>query len=125
MRGTLVSFVVLLAVPLLTGCGETCQSTCDHVYASSECGIHIPGATTDKVIGDCVRSCERALSTPGDMGTYDPHARNPGVKIELETDQQAAAWIDCVWEIAPEPGYQDTCKQLDPAIGGKCAPIPP
>lgn len=116
---------VLLALPLLTGCGETCQSTCTHVYDPSECGIIIPGVGTDKIVGECVRQCERALATPGDIGTYDPKSRNTGADIKLENDQQAAAWIDCVWEIAPEPGPQESCSQLDPAIGGKCAPIPP
>lgn len=111
---------------LATGCGETCQSTCSHVYDPAECGILIAGIEPADLIRECVTQCDRALSTPGDMGTYNPTVRSPASEnIELETDQQAAAWMDCVWSVAPEQGYQAGCEELDPTRGGICAPIPP
>lgn len=118
--------IALIAGLALTGCGETCQSTCVHVYDPSECGITIAGVTAEDLIDSCVSQCERALETPGDMGNYNPSVHSPATEnIELLTDQQAAAWIDCVWTVAPEPGPQPSCEQLDPKSGGICAPIPP
>lgn len=121
-----VLVIAALAPLALMGCGETCQSTCTHVYDPAECGISIQGVTARELVKDCIAMCDSALKTPGDMGDYNPRVYSPASRtIVLETDQQAAAWIDCVWEVAPEPGPQESCAQLDPTKGGICGPIPP
>ncbi len=108
----------------LTGCGETCQSTCRHVYDPSECGITKPGVPAEDLIDDCVSDCLNAMGSPGDRGVYNPDVNNPANEnFEWVTDGQAAAWIDCVWHLAPDPGPQDSCEQLDPKVSGKCQPI--
>lgn len=126
MTPKLALSIVAIATLGLTGCGETCQSTCTHVYDPAECGITIAGVQSNALIADCIDECEDALATPGDIGNYNPTVNSAASEnIELLTDQQAAAWIDCVWDAAPEPGPQPSCSQLDPKNGGICAPIPP
>ena len=66
-------FLVLLSgMVALAGCGQTCQSTCQHVYDPSECGITHAGFGPDDLIDTCVSDCLTALSRPGEMGTYNP-----------------------------------------------------
>lgn len=119
-----MAIVLGVGSALAAGCGDNCQSTCAHVYDPSECGIQKAGITAKSLIDDCVDECERALATPGDMGDYNPNVFIPAVdKPQLQTDQQAAAWMDCVWSVAPDKGPQESCAQLDPKNGGICAPI--
>ena len=118
-----VLFLPLFAL-FAVGCGETCQSTCAHIYDPSECGITHQGFDADYLIKTCVSDCEKALANPGEMGTYNPTVYQQGNEnVELEFDQQAAAWIDCVWEKAPEDGYQKGCEDIDPKNAGVCQPI--
>lgn len=106
-----------------TGCGENCQSTCRHVYDDSECNVSKGGIQTGELLDTCVSECEAAMKVPGEMGDYDPFVRvSAADTIRLENESQAAAWIDCVWEIAPEPGFTPECSGLDPQTG-YCAPI--
>ena len=115
--------VMVAAVAVLQGCGETCTTTCNHVYAESECGVIKQGSTPADLIKTCTEECENALLHAGDMGDYEPyehHFIDDGLTLDNET--QAAAWIDCVWDTAPEPGHQNTCDNLNPA-SGICAPI--
>ena len=109
---------------LQAGCGENCQSTCDHIYSESECDVRELGRTADRSIRDCVARCENALQQVGDLGDYDPYVKRPATeKVELENEKQAAAWIDCVWDFAPQQGPSAGCVDIDPATGGYCAPI--
>ncbi len=125
----------LAAVAALQACTtHNCQTTCRHVYEASECDINQAGRTDDEAISDCVATCESALQHPGGLCApdpetgeeecYDPHLRYPANdRPVLQTDQQAAAWIDCVWEYAPSLGSQSGCSNIDPLDGGFCAPI--
>lgn len=118
---------LLLVAPVaafaLTGCGYNCQDTCRHVYAESECAVSTPGITAESSIADCESRCEDALSHTGDQGVYDPYVPNNGaVAITLDNDEQAAAWMDCVWTTAPAEGPDPGCKFLQPEEGF-CAPI--
>ena len=56
--------------------------------------------------------CEDALSKP-EAGNYDPNQKlPPSEKPTLETDQQAALWMECV--------DQTSCENLEKNY---CAPI--
>lgn len=124
MRRGLIT-VMVVAMAALQGCGETCQSTCDHVYAESECGVTKQGWKPGELIDYCVDQCDDALQIAGSMDDYEPYehiSSQDADGLQLANETQAAAWIDCVWDTAPDPGYQASCENLDPP-GGICAPI--
>lgn len=93
-----VWFALIAATVVLEGCGPTCQSTCNRLYAAEECAIPTPGATPDDMYDQCVKDwCEPALDQPGVLGSYDPDARNSGSStVDIVNERQAAAWMDCV-----------------------------
>lgn len=110
----LVASIALVAAPLVAGCTKNCQNTCERIYGA-ECGITLPGISSDELQGDCQNECEQALQTPGAMGSYNPYnQRDPTKDFHLENEKQAAEWMDCVW--------QATCEDLDP-VTGVCYPI--
>lgn len=109
-----------LLLGLLIGCGPTCQSTCRRVYV--DCGIEKTGQSQSELIGDCQRECQAALNVAGELGEYEPDIRRTTAEsIVLENDSQAAAWMDCVWDHAPD-ATPEQCLELDPRTG-YCAPI--
>jgi hypothetical protein len=104
----------------LVGCGPNCQSTCDQIY--NACGIIKPGQTTQELVGRCNEECESALRESGELGDYNPNTRrSSAASIDIENEVQAAAWMDCVWFIAPD-ATPEQCADLDPS-SGYCAPI--
>lgn len=111
-----------LVCALLAGCGPDCQSTCNRIYQPSECGIAKPGRTSNELTRSCISECNSALQSPGTLGDYDPtRRRSSSAAIILENEKQAAAWMDCVWDVAPD-ATPAQCADLDPA-SGYCAPI--
>lgn len=109
-----------IGLAALVGCGPNCQNTCDQVY--SVCGITKTGQTTRELVQRCVTECDAAMQQAGELGDYQPEARrSSAVSIELENEVQAAAWMDCVWNHAPD-GTPEQCADLDPS-SGFCAPI--
>lgn len=117
------ALTVLTLLPLLQACGENCQSTCRHVYDEAECGVVVPGVGPDELIRECVNECENAMKKVG-QASYDPTTTPSAAdNIVLQNETEAANWIDCVWSLAPEPGYSEGCKNIDPAERGVCAPI--
>lgn len=95
------------------GCGPNCQSTCDRLFSVDECGIQRNEKSPEEVRNDCIASCEEALTVPGPVGDYNPDERKSGSQtIKLETDQQAAVWMECVEETS--------CAFLE---DGYCAPV--
>jgi hypothetical protein len=113
----------LLAAVALVGCGYNCQETCNHVYADSECGIATGQLDENEAIRLCTQSCEDALARTGDIGEYNPYSPYiGGEQPQLENEKQAALWMECVWDSAPEPGPQPGCDNLAPEAGF-CAPI--
>lgn len=127
MHRTLLHFTVTIVAMssfLLTGCGPNCQNTCQLIFDESECGIKKPGLNADEMINDCVTECEDALQHAGTTGDYDPSHRYNSAQqgsASLENEAQAAAWMNCVWEMAPE-ATNEQCQNLDPSVG-YCAPI--
>ena len=104
----------LLAVGMV-GCSADldCQSTCNRLYQTEECGIASPGSTQSELLDLCNNSCDAALDIPGEVGDYDPNEYTPAsVSIDLENDKQAALWMECVSVTA--------CELLNE---GYCAPV--
>lgn len=103
----------------LAGCDtHDCVGTCQRLFTDgvvdgeSACNIEHAGLSQQDLQNDCVAECEDALDNPGALGTYDPNERSTGsTSVQLETDLQAAAWMDCVWKTA--------CSRID---DGYCAP---
>ena len=86
-------------IPLsqLIACGPDCQSTCNRIYESSQCGIERPGQTEQASTSRCMEECKSGLEKPGPAGDYDPNEQVPRSETpELKTDQQTALWMDCV-----------------------------
>ena len=106
----------VMGVGMLSACGDrNCQDSCRRVYDPNECGIQIEGIGWEEMIDRCSERCEAALLQPGEMGSYDPYLiYNASDPPELESDKQAAAWMDCVWD--------NECADLEPPAG-TCAPI--
>ncbi len=103
-----------------TACGPNCQNTCEQIYV--QCNIQKAGRAQDELLRTCVDQCEAAMRISGVQGDYNPEQRRTSnAPIELENDQQAAAWMDCVWNHAPD-ATPEQCADLDPA-SGFCAPI--
>jgi hypothetical protein len=97
--------VAFLAVSAawMAGCGPNCQDACLRVYGEAECNKSTPGQDWDDAYKACVIECNNALKYPGELGGYDPDERNTsGESINLENEQQAAAWMDCVLETSCE-----------------------
>ena len=112
--------LALLALPFVSlmavGCGPTCANSCAKIYgqlSDGSCNRSIPGEDQESSFDRCVESCENALATPGDLNGYNPNERDlSGSVPDLETDKQAAAWMDCIDEAS--------CQRL---TDGVCAPI--
>jgi len=101
-----------------TACGPDCQTTCEKLYAQGgECEFTSAGDQYgEKNFSRCIETCESAISTPGEAGDYNPQEKTPSSQsIELENDQQAALWMDCVEE--------KSCELLKTSGGRFCAPI--
>lgn len=102
------------------GCGPNCQSTCQRIYSNGvndagqeDCSIQRPGRTQGDLIDTCMDNCENALDVPGELGTYDPYTRtSSNQSVQLDNDQQAAIWMECV--------EQTDCERMGT---GYCAPI--
>ncbi len=112
------ALAVALAATAGTGCGPNCYDTCNKLYGSGSrdgeaCGFTSPGQTESELLDTCVDECQSALNTPGEVGDYDPYVKQPGdAAITLDTDRQAALWMDCIDETA--------CNKLEE---GYCAPV--
>lgn len=108
---------VAVTVSLLApGCGPNCQSTCDKIFLAEPtgCGIEHPGKSSDDERRDCISACADALDIAGAIPDgYDPDERQSGSQsVQLETDEQAASWMECVDRTA--------CDYLN---DGYCAPV--
>lgn len=112
----LALLVLPIAGLLAAGCGPTCATSCAKIYgqlADGNCNRSIPGEAQEASFDRCVETCENALATPGDLGNYNPNERNlTGSIPSLDTEKQAAAWMDCI-DVA-------SCQTL---TDGYCAPI--
>lgn len=115
-----VSFVAVTTTLALTACGPNCQSTCNRLYSSGsnadgveDCSISRPGRSDSELIDVCLTECDQALSTPGEVGAYDPFVQQgQNTSIELENERQAALWMECIEE--------QSCSRLSE---GYCAPV--
>jgi|GEM_PF-3446914 len=96
------SALLLLSVGA-SGCGPDCQSTCNRLYSQNECDIQRAGIERVELTDTCMERCETALTKPGDADPdYNPGEKMPPSKeVEesiVETDTEAAMWMDCVEE---------------------------
>lgn len=110
----LIVGLLLLSVGA-AGCNADldCQSTCNKLYQTEECGIPSPGSTQSELIDLCNTSCNNALDVPGEVGDYNPDEYTPAsANIELKNDKQAAIWMECISETS--------CDFLQ---DGYCAPV--
>ena len=112
----------------VSGCGTDCQSACNKLYGTApNCGdasgdpneegyfegLIGAGQTREKMTRQCMDECENAIDKPGDAGDYDPNAFTPATEVvELENDEMAALWMDCIEE--------QSCENL---ASGYCAPV--
>jgi hypothetical protein len=111
--------LVLSSALWASACGPNCQQTCNHIFDGSGCGLEQPGTTAADQIGRCVEECEGALQQAGTVGSYNPTEPNyTGKDVDLANEQQAAAWMDCVWFYTPD-STKDQCESLEQ---GYCAP---
>ena len=110
--------IALCVTVTTSACGPDCQTTCEKLYAQGgECEFTSAGDQFgEKNFARCVETCESAIQTPGDAGDYNPQEKTPSSQsIELENDQQAALWMDCIEE--------KSCELLKTSGGRFCAPI--
>ena len=113
MNVRLIPLMLLPVAALSAGCGPNCQNTCNKIYQPSECNIQRAGRTQEQLIDTCMGECEGALENPGDLGSYDPqNQRGAADEFPLETDHQAAAWMDCVDATACENLQKNFCPPI-------------
>jgi hypothetical protein len=115
MRTALALSLLTIAGALATGCGPNCQSTCDRLYGTSgeACAIARPNTSEADLKSTCMNACLGALDNPGGLDGYDPDERQgSSASVELETDKQAAVWMDCI--------ATTSCEDLEK---GYCAPV--
>ncbi len=111
----LAGLISIAAAALAAGCGPNCQSTCERLYTESECNIQRAGRDVDWLLGECRTMCEDALKNPGEIGEYDPYTQSGyGSSVQLNNEQQAALWMQCVSEM--------DCEKIDE--DNYCAPVP-
>lgn len=99
----------------LAGCGPTCQSACNRLYATTgdSCGIERAGTEASDLIGLCMDVCTKALETPGEVDGYDPNNRtNQDAETLLTNEKRAALWLDCV-----------NGTSCDALVDGYCEPV--
>ncbi len=107
-----------LVLPWMISCGPDCQTTCEKLYAQgAACEFTSAGDPNgEKNFTRCMETCNEAIQTPGDAGDYNPNEKTPSSQsIDLENDQQAALWMDCIEE--------KSCELLKTSGGRFCAPI--
>ena len=115
------SFTLVLLGTAMTGitaCGPDCQTSCEKLYSQGgECKFTSPGDPSgEKSFAVCLEACEEAMEIPGDAGDYNPNEKTPSSQsIQLQNDQQAAMWMDCVAE--------KSCELIKTTGGRFCAPI--
>jgi hypothetical protein len=108
-----IALMLLPVVGFSAGCGPNCQNTCNKIYQPSECNIERAGRSQDQLIDRCLDECEGALDNPGELGSYDPaNSRGSADEFVLETDHQAAAWMDCVDATACENLQKNFCPPI-------------
>jgi|GEM_PF-1477368 len=92
----LVGLALGLVALTATGCGPNCYSACSKLY-QEECHISAAGQTENDLMTECVQTCQDALTTPGEVGSYDPDQPQASTNaITIDNDRQAALWMDCV-----------------------------
>lgn len=118
--------LALVLIPvLLAACSPTCAETCQEYIAEERCDAGPAGIPLEDAIAGCVSQCSRAMATPGPAplatdGRFNPDVftptNRPGEDV-LKNDQEAAAWMDCVFSFEST----DECRE---ELGRQaCAPV--
>jgi hypothetical protein len=103
IRTALGASAALFTAVGLAGCGPDCQSTCNRLYSQNECDIQRAGVERIELLDICDERCETALNKPAEADPdYNPAEKMPPSKVVdesiIETDEEAAMWMDCVAE---------------------------
>ncbi|MCB9680168.1 MAG: hypothetical protein H6733_01750 [Alphaproteobacteria bacterium] len=123
MRLPIVGLLVTTAAVFVAGCEPTCQGTCRRFYDEDQCAGPTGGLERDAQIDACIVECSTALKTPGEAplptdGRFNPDIPAQPIKPALTNEQEAAAWMDCVWSFED----LETCR--DGIDRGACAIVP-
>jgi hypothetical protein len=108
-------FWLALALPIgVAACDPpvSCQTACQRAFRENECNLRVPGRQANRLVRDCTRECENALTRTGDLDGYDPNDRNSvdrSQPFRLQNEKQAAVWIDCVLETSCEDLNRGFC----------------
>jgi hypothetical protein len=106
--------LLLLASTALTACGPTCQSSCRRFYGSDagECGASPEGLPAEEAIEGCIDICQDALQVTGEPVDPNDPRFNPNFiaplnqQATLSNEQEAAAWMDCVWSFSDDECFE-------------------
>ena len=106
--------LLLLVATQLMACGQTCQTTCRRFYADAPdgCGAAPEGKPADEAIESCIEICQDALQVTGppvdpNDARFNPNFISPlNQQATLSTEQEAAAWMDCVWSFEDDVCFE-------------------
>lgn len=92
---------------------DACGATCAKLYDPFECNIQRAGSTQEEMVATCEGICIGLYGVDGDLGDYWPYEfKDAGESVELENEEQAQEWMDCI---------ADT--ECVPLEDGYCAPV--
>ncbi|MGC6494047.1 MAG: hypothetical protein ACON5B_14520 [Myxococcota bacterium] len=102
-------FALLVTASLMnTACGPTCAESCRRFYSEDQCDAAPVGKDANEAIAECTKQCQDALQVPGSPvssndARFNPNLRAPlNQSYELANEEEAAAWMDCVWSFSDE-----------------------
>ena len=103
----------------LIGCATDCQTSCEKIWAETECGktVQDPNvyddATREARIAECTTLCRSAMLKHGEAGSYEPNlAVSQSASPCLDNDRQAAMWMDCVEQASCETLAKNVCAPI-------------
>lgn len=106
MKRRILGALLCIGGILLHGCAQsTCRATCEQIYVPDLCGLTVPGLSVSQSIDGCTATCRDGMQTlSGELGEYSPTTEGWASMgyVPPENNAQAVAWIDCVWEYAPD-----------------------
>jgi hypothetical protein len=115
IRHSALATAIALSGTLLAGCGPDCESTCNTLYQTNECGLQSAGWQQSELLNKCLDECTSALDNPGKIRKdYQPSEYTPSNQddVTFTNDEEVALWMDCVSETA-----------CDLLADGYCAPV--
>ncbi|HMV66255.1 MAG TPA: hypothetical protein PKA64_05355 [Myxococcota bacterium] len=101
---------LLVVASSLAACNPTCQSSCRRFYADAPdgCGAGPEGKPAAEAIDSCINICQDAMQITGEPVDPEDPRFNPlyvaplNQQATLSNEQEAAAWMDCVWSFSDD-----------------------